>query len=513
MAWSKYQNEIFEYAINPGNGSFVVQAVAGSGKTTTAVECAKRIAASNPNYSILFLAFNKSIVEKLKTETQGLNMTCKTLHGFGAGVLYKSGIKFCLNENKWKNFINNNYLKYLKETIPDKKIWIYKKNCENLLNMCRINLIKGGADKAVSEIAERYNIQCISNEVEAVSKMLKKTNELIPFKTKNGYEIDWVDMLCMPQTDAFRKYIMKYDIVFIDEAQDLNKAQQQLMLLTVNKGGKFIGVGDMNQSITGFAGALTNSFEQLENIAGKSLPLSVNYRCGKNIIAEAQKIVPEITAYENAIDGEIIHTDNLKCADKGDMIICRKTAPLISIALKMMSVGKSAYIKGKDIAEDMKFLIEKVYSEGDDNGIGMNTLYSKLDNLLDKTKEDLIEKGAYRPDTHPVFAAMLDKVESIKILGSHCQGVGDVLELLNKIFDDTVKGDAVMCSTVHKAKGLESDNVFIICPELLPMRYENQQEWELKQEMNLKYVAITRAKQKLVWVDVCEALIKDIAVI
>ena len=97
MAWSKYQNEIFEYAINPGNGSFVVQAVAGSGKTTTAVECAKRIAASNPNYSILFLAFNKSIVEKLKTETQGLNMTCKTLHGFGAGVLYKSGIKFCLN--------------------------------------------------------------------------------------------------------------------------------------------------------------------------------------------------------------------------------------------------------------------------------------------------------------------------------------------------------------------------------------------------------------------------------
>ena len=179
----------------------------------------------------------------------------------------------------------------------------------------------------------------------------------------------------------------------------------------------------------------------------------------------------------------------------------------------MMSVGKSAYIKGKDIAEDMKFLIEKVYSEGDDNGIGMNTLYSKLDNLLDKTKDDLIEKGAYKPDSHPVFAAMLDKVESIKILGSHCQGVGDVLELLNKIFDDTVKGDAVMCSTVHKAKGLESDNVFIICPELLPMRYENQQDWELKQEMNLKYVAITRAKQKLVWVDVCEALIKDIAVI
>ena len=61
-----------------------------------------------------------------------------------------------------------------------------------------------------------------------------------------------------------------------------------------------------------------------------------------------------------------------------------------------------------------------------------------------------------------------------------------------------------MLSTVHKAKGLEADNVYIICPDSLPMKFENQQEWEYAQEMNLKYVAVTRAKKKLVFVDVPE---------
>ena len=60
MAWSHYQLDIFEYAENPDNGSFVVSAVAGAGKTTTAVECARRIAMKHPQLKILFLSFNRS---------------------------------------------------------------------------------------------------------------------------------------------------------------------------------------------------------------------------------------------------------------------------------------------------------------------------------------------------------------------------------------------------------------------------------------------------------------------
>lgn len=54
-------------------------------------------------------------------------------------------------------------------------------------------------------------------------------------------------------------------------------------------------------------------------------------------------------------------------------------------------------------------------------------------------------------------------------------------------------------STIHKAKGLENDKIFLICPELIPSRFATQL-WQLKQEQNLLYVAITRAKKDLTYV-------------
>ena len=51
-------------------------------------------------------------------------------------------------------------------------------------------------------------------------------------------------------------------------------------------------------------------------------------------------------------------------------------------------------------------------------------------------------------------------------------------------------------STIHKAKGLEADNVFILNKNLLPSKYVKQ-DWELEQEKNLEYVAITRTKKTL----------------
>jgi superfamily I DNA/RNA helicase len=58
---------------------------------------------------------------------------------------------------------------------------------------------------------------------------------------------------------------------------------------------------------------------------------------------------------------------------------------------------------------------------------------------------------------------------------------------------------------VHKAKGLEADRVIILLPDKLPLKFPRQKEWELKQEMNLKYVALTRAKKELIFVNLSES--------
>lgn len=510
MAWSKFQNKIFEYAVNPDNGSFCVSAVAGSGKTVTSIECAKRIASGNSNVSIQFFAFNKSIVDELKEKTKEFeNIRCSTLHSFGLSCLRRSKMKFILNENKWKNYIRKNVYKFLDGPIEEKKVYSFIKNCETLVNLCRINLVSKDIDEIIALI-NKHSIHCVANEAEAVQRMMKQCYNLFLFKTKDGIEIDYTDMITMPLCDNFRQFIYKYDVVFIDEAQDLSLAQQKLMLQSVKKDGKFIAVGDKYQSINGFAGSMCDSFDKLAQEANNVvLPLSVNYRCGKNIINEAQKIMKDILPYEEAIDGEIIHQTHLNDVKAGDMIICRKTVPLISVALRLIGNGKSAFIKGRDIAYSLKELIEQTGVK-DDTNLSMNTLFVKLDNNLEELRNSLISKGIKDYKFHPAYSSLVEKIRSLQIIAKNCTGPSDVIELLDKIFDDQVRGDAIMLSTVHKAKGLEAKKVYIIAPELLPFRYKNQQKWELEQEINLKYVAVTRAKECLVFVDVEENELEDI---
>ena len=76
---------------------------------------------------------------------------------------------------------------------------------------------------------------------------------------------------------------------------------------------------------------------------------------------------------------------------------------------------------------------------------------------------------------------------------------------INKMFTDEKIENAVMLSTAHKSKGLEANRVLILLPNKLPLKYVHQQDWQLKQEWNLKYVAITRARKELIFVDLTEA--------
>jgi superfamily I DNA/RNA helicase len=81
------------------------------------------------------------------------------------------------------------------------------------------------------------------------------------------------------------------------------------------------------------------------------------------------------------------------------------------------------------------------------------------------------------------------------MLSQDIQTKQQLLDKLNLIFKDN-ENNGVCLSTIHKAKGLESDNVFILNKNLLPSRYVKQ-DWELEQEKNLEYVALTRAKKTL----------------
>lgn len=493
--------QVFDFAKN-GKGSAVISAVAGSGKTTTIVECAQNYIPKTMN--VLFLAFNKSIVSELGMRLKdNRNVDCMTLHSLGFKAIMRSTrTRINVHYTKYREYIQNN-LDTLSGIISsdtadaDKNSFIH--NVCNLLDKCRINLIKSNDIAGIEALAEHHSIDVFADEVKVVSFLLETAYEY-----KTGDSIDFNDMLTLPCTNSgIKRLIPKYDFVLIDECQDLNKAQRELMLSSLKKGGRFIAVGDRNQAINGFAGAGCDSFDLLAELAKQELPLSVNYRCGKNIINLAQSVVPQIQAFEGSSDGEVIEVSTLDMLMANDMVLCRKTAPLIRLCLKMLANNISANVKGRDMGDNLIKLIERLKPKN------ILSLYEKLQKELQTIIEKQEKKQAGKKNKDDVHESIpvttfMDKIECITAFAENSTGIADLKKKIEYVFSDENKKNAICLSTVHRSKGLEADRVFLVCPDKLPLKWKGQQEWEYQQEMNLKYVAITRAKKLFVQVNLDE---------
>lgn len=217
----------------------------------------------------------------------------------------------------------------------------------------------------------------------------------------------------------------------------------------------------------------------------------------------ANTYVADIHAHDGAIDGNVtrlksVTSDMFK---PGDFILCRKAAPLVAMAIKLLSVGIGAAVKGLDIANDLKRLADKAYISGNGDILkGLDYEKNKLACEL-AAKHKVTKAKAKETYTYRNFC---DSCNALENVCSHndTDNVAKVKNYLDILFTDTCVNNAVTLSTVHKAKGLEADNVFIIEPSKLPLLFEGQKEWQVQQEYNLAYVAYTRAKKNLTFIDI-----------
>ena len=320
-----------------------------------------------------------------------------------------------------------------------------------------------------------------------------------------------------------------YRIVFCDECQDLNNAQRHLMT-TAARLGMFVAVGDPNQAINGFAGANNDSFDLIARLPRtKMLPLSVNYRCGKNIIKLAQGIVPEITAHDGAIDGIVtrINTIDLNTFQEGhneeivdeetgevkqeyvdgDMVLCRTTAPLVSMCIKLIAHGKAAQVMGRDIVKSIEMLVERSEAK---TIKGFKTWAEQEKERVKKEQMKARDCNEVDAEKTPEYVTLCDKIDCILAFEDRETNLEYILKELNAIFaGERAKGAITFC-TCHKSKGLENDRVFILTPDKLPLEWKGQLDWQYQQEVNLEYVAYTRAKKELVFVDIEQSRLLEI---
>jgi len=480
-----YQSAVYDFTSN-GKGNAVIDAVAGSGKSTTIVNAIKLIPSTS---QVLFLAFNKAIVEELIIKIgQVNNITVKTLHSLGAGAVMGT-FRSKLDMNKYKSYVNNG-IKYgtLKpeNQLDESEINDYRSNINKLVDLYRVTLCNNILD--IEKIAEKYEINILDNECEQVMK-------IVAWGLSETNIIDFTDMIYMPVVKKLR--MPKYNFVLIDECQDLNACQRELFLSCLSIDGRFIAVGDPRQAIYGFAGADIESFNILKSLPNTVvLPLSVCYRCDIAIIELAKTIVPQIEARENCSNGLIDREAKVKDICDGDMILCRVTAPLVTLCMQYIAQGTKAYVKGKDIGLNLINMIKKTNRRNIDDVLKkLNAeLYKLACKIVSKTNCTFAEAKE-----NSTYSSMSDKIEAIELIANGIVTSDAVINRIDSIFKDNER-TGICLSTIHKSKGLESNNVYIICEEKLLLKRAMKIAWTAEQEYNLMYVCFTRAKHKLSFV-------------
>lgn len=483
---SPQQAAYFDWIQN-GSGSCVLEAVAGSGKTTTLIQGLKLMKGK-----IFFGAYNKKIAEEIKGKAPQLpNLTVSTMHAAGFGAWRRAAPNVKVDDHKVRDIWRNR--------VADKPQYQpYEGAVTNLVSLAKQAGL-GTPIRSLEEydawlrLVEHFDVEIPDGQERLVVSLAKR---LLTLSLERDTEtIDFDDMIYAPL--AHKVSTNQYDWVLIDEAQDTNATRRALALLMLKRGGRLVAVGDRHQAIYGFTGADDKALDLIgESVTAKQLPLTVTYRCPKAVVKEAQKYVSHIQAHESAPDGTVRglgETETLVTAAKpGDAVLCRFNKPIVETAYAFISAGVPAKVEGREIGNGLKTLARRWKSK----------TYGDLLEKLAAYEEREVSKFRAKEEESKA-AGVEDKVACLKILVERAMRtdpnsrtpVDSVCAIIDDLFGDNVGKEAVLLSTIHKSKGREWNKVFWL--QTGPSKWARK-AWELEQEKNLCYVAVTRAKQELV---------------
>ncbi len=533
------QRIIYDFVAN-GIGNGIIDAVAGAGKTTTLMECVEHIPDIN---DVLYCAFNTSIRKEIqkKFHERGKSVAVKTIHSLGFQII-RSFFQVKMDREKYRKIIENadffehlvpeinklldihNFLtveqiKALQERRPNlnwdeknalnESAGFVKEATANILainDKYRLTLCESdfASYKDMVDhfllLGEDYSDEELGLYIILHQKLLKEGNSI----ATSDKIIDYTDMLYLPTLLQLESKV-QYGFVFVDECQDLSRAQLAIVKKYVRPGGRVLAVGDPYQSIYGFAGADSDSFKNVKNAFDcQPLMLTDCFRCPTSVIELAQTIREDIKGFktEKGITRILENRFVLESLQLGDLVICRHRRPLLSLALKLVNKDVRIHLHPDEVSEF----------------IGDYKRYFKPSELLKTLTEESIEQ----------FLSIV-RERNIKQIQKDCDNVDAVLremkikeetELLKDSLDFFLKkfkewqlntinsillrlkelmsylgDDAIKISTIHRAKGLENERVFILEYNKLPIK--RKLAWENIQERNLHYVAVTRPKKEL----------------
>lgn len=489
---SKYQQAIFDW-IERGTGNATVDAVAGSGKTSTIIEAAQRIPSAQ---RACFLAFNKHIAEELGQRLPP-NVSASTLNSMGFR-LWRAHVGYANVDAKKLNTI-------VRGLLPNHAFWAYGHTVIRLCEFVRLlgvvpQGVEGakGLEKDTDDLWAEIAIQrdLVPSDVDLWPSIVKCGREALRIAIADKHTVDFCEQIYFPVIWGLQQGSAGFDWVFIDEVQDCDAIQRHMVGLLLKPGGRIVGVGDQKQSLYRFRGADVDSLDIFtEKYSCTKMPLSICYRCPTSHLELAQKLVPWIEARDNAPEGTIWDMGSIQGSGfeweslrPTDLLVCRNNAPLVSMAYALLSHRIACRILGRDIAGGITTLIKKTKASD------FEELDDKLDTWMAKEKTKLKKRDPDADVSH-----VEDKVETIRTFmeNSASQTIEGLLQEIESLFSDDTSSQLLTLSTVHKAKGLTVERCFILEAHLLDKSHPKAKQQDVQVGKNIKYVALTRATDTL----------------
>lgn len=482
---SQYQKAIYDFVLN-GTGHGIVFGVAGCAKTTSIIEAYRLLREKKPHLSIKILAFNSHIAKELRAK----NVTdAQTFGSLGMANIKAAMPNAEFNKNKVYD-------------ICDKEVdiaWEEKPQISKIIGLLKSNLIINPTIKDALFLIDNFpSIGLIDeNKKDEIARISIRVFEACEKDTKT---FDFSDQVYWCATGKVS--CQQFDFVFVDECQDLDKAQIEMAIKSLTENGRLLLIGDSEQAIYTFRGAFVGIMDFMkERLQATALPLTISYRAPLAIVRRINELHPHIIfeAFEGAKEGSVEYINTEQFLDQvqpNDVVLCRTNAPLVKPCFALISQGVKAIILGKNIGDGILRLVKKRA-----NLHRVRKLTNSNEQLLQLLKELQIYLKQQAPKLMSAcrFGALQllqDQIDTIIAISDDCQTIKELQNKITSTFSDNQEG--VTFSTIHKAKGLEWPVVYVI-GEIGPHPMAKTPE-DRESERRLQYVRDTRAMDKLIFV-------------
>lgn len=494
LTWSPQQAAFLEWAKN-GAGSCVLIAVAGAGKSTVLIEAGQQMGGN-----VAYMSFNKDIEVETTAKLKKLGVDWKTMragtaHSFAFSALKKViGANVKVDGNKMRDIVDSMI------TEENMRLAPFKSNVVKLVSLAKQSIfgIGNSHDKDVGEwlaLADHHDIFNDDDQRPPVEEIIGLAQQAMERSNGITEVIDYDDMIFLAL--KLKAPFWKFNVVMVDEAQDTNAARRALVRAMLMKGGRVVAVGDPRQAIYMFTGADSDAIDLIKrDFNCIELPLTVSYRCPQAVVKFANQWVKHIEAAPTAPEGSVSMTTIEAFLKRNDLngeaaVLCRNNAPNVALAFQLIRARIPCRIEGRDVGASIKKLMQKW------KVTTLNQLEERLAKHFERESTKLLAAKKEQQ-----LAALEDVIATIKVITDQCRtekkyNISDAVAYVDHLFGDKVTGMLIL-SSIHKSKGKEWRRVFWLdragtCPSKWARTAEQQ-----IQEINICYVAATRAKEDLI---------------